>query len=128
MNTQKWLIGYYWATILFVLLDFIVSLNIRAAFLEPWPMARAAYYAFCFVCLVLILRRPGWATAVVTVESLISLVALILGMSVRIMVPNDAIFEESVNIVTIQEIVNFVIVGTVAYIAWVRGLKALKIQ
>ena len=118
MNTQKWLIGYYWATILFVLLDFIVSLNIRAAFLEPWPMARAAYYAFCFVCLVLILRRPGWATAVVTVESLISLVALILGMSVRIMVPNDAIFEESVNVVTIQEIVNFVIVGTVAYIAW----------
>ena len=128
MNTQKWLIGYYWATILFVLLDFIVSLNIRAAFLEPWPMARAAYYAFCFVCLVLILRRPGWATAVVTVESLISLVALILGMSVRIMVPNDAIFEESVNVVTIQEIVHFVIVGTVAYIAWVRGLKALKIQ
>lgn len=128
MSKQKWLIGYYWATILFVLLDFLVSLNIRAAFLEPWPMARAAYYAFCFVCLGLILRRPGWATAVVTCESLISLVALILGMGVRIMVPNDAIVEENIDIVTIQEIVNFVIVGTVAYFAWIQGLKTLKIR
>ena len=128
MSTQRWLIGYYGATLLFVLLDFLVSLNIRAAFLEPWPVARAGYYAFCFACLAGILWRPGWATAIVTLESLISLVALIFGMAVRIMVPSDAIFAESPNIVTIQEIVNFVIVGTVAYFAWVRGMKALKIQ
>ena len=63
-----------------------------------------------------------------TIESLISLVALIFGMSVRIMVPNDAIFDESADIVTVQEIMNFVIVGTVAYFAWIRGMKAMKIH
>lgn len=128
MSTKKWLIGYYGATILFVLLDLLASLNLRAAFLEPWPAARATYYALCFACLALILWRPGWATAIVTVESLISLVALILGMSVRIMVPNDAIFEEMVTIVTFEEIANFVIVGTVAYFAWIRGMRKLKNQ
>jgi hypothetical protein len=128
MSTKKWLIGYYGATLLFVLLDSFANLNIRAAFLESWPVARAGYYAFCFACLALILWRPAWATAVGTVESLISLIALILGMGIRIMVPNDAIFEEKVDIVTMQEIVNFIIVGTVAYFAWIRGMKALKIR
>jgi hypothetical protein len=72
--------------------------------------------------------RPGWAAAIVTVESLTSLVALILSMALRIMVPNDAIFEEIGTIVTVEEIANFVIVGTVASFAWIRGMKTLKTQ
>ena len=52
--------------------------------------------------------------------------ALILGMAVRVMVPNDAIFEENVTIVTAEEILNFLISGFIAYFAWARGIKALK--
>jgi len=41
------------------------------------------------------------------------------------MVPNDAIFEENAVIVTGQEVMNFVIAGSTAYLAWVRGLNEL---
>lgn len=126
MSTQKWLISYYGGTALFVVLDLFLSLNVRAAFLEPWPAARAGYYVFLFACFALMFWRPAWATAVGTSESLASLVALILGMSVRVMVPTDAIMEGNVEIVTAQEIVNFVIVGSVAYFAWIQGAKSLR--
>jgi len=35
---------YYAATILFLLLDFVLGVNVRVAFLELFPMARLAYY------------------------------------------------------------------------------------
>ena len=46
-------------------------------------------------------------------------------MAVRVMVPNDAIFAENSQFVTIQEVINFVISGSVAYLAWMKGLKQL---
>ena len=47
-------------------------------------------------------------------------------MAVRVMVPTDAIFAETGQFVTIQEIINFVISGSVAYLAWMSGLKQLS--
>jgi hypothetical protein len=44
------------------------------------------------------------------------------------MVPNDAIFEENAPFVNVQEIINFVISGSVAYFAWIKGLKKLRNQ
>ena len=41
------------------------------------------------------------------------------------MVSNDAIVEENAVIVTGQEVMNFVIAGSMAYLAWVRGLNEL---
>ena len=37
--------GYYAATVLFVILDYLFDFNIRLMFLDPWPAWRAAYYA-----------------------------------------------------------------------------------
>lgn len=126
MQTDRVLPWYYAATAVFLLLDVALGINIRVAFLEPWPVARAAYYVLCFVCLALIIRRPAWSTLVGTVESLATLVALILVMAVRVMVPNDAIFYENVSIVTTQELTNFLISGFMAYYAWMTGLKRLR--
>jgi hypothetical protein len=119
---------YYAASVLFLLLDFGAGLNLRLAFLEPWPNARIAYYGVCFFCLALMLWRPRWTVLVGTFESLVTLVALILGMAVRVMIPNNAIFAENVSIVTFQEIVNFLISGSVAYLAWIRGLRQLRLR
>jgi hypothetical protein len=126
MKTERLLTGYYGATILFVLIDFGLGVNIRAAFLEPWPGFRVAYYGFCFACLGAMIWRPAWSTLVGTVESLVTLVALILGVGVRVMVPSDAIFGENARILTYQEIINFVLSGYIAYFAWTHGLKSLK--
>lgn len=126
MNALRILPWYYAATVVFLLLDYVFGINVRVAFLEPWPVARVAYYAVCFACLALMIWRPVWTTLVGTFESLVTLVALILGMAIRVMVPTDAIFEENVAFVTIPEIMNFVISGSIAYLAWIKGLKQLS--
>jgi len=125
MNVSRILPWYYAGTALFLLLDYGLGVNVRLAFLEPFPAARLAYYGICFVCLALMLWRPGWTTLVGTFESLVTLVALIFGMAVRVMIPNDAIFEESAQFVTPEEIINFIISGSMAYLAWLKGLKQL---
>ena len=89
------------------------------------PAAKLAYYGICFVCFGLMLWRPGWTILIGTFESLVTLVALIFAMAVRVMVPNDAIVGENAVFVTIQEVINFVIAGSAAYLAWMRGLKQL---
>ena len=128
MTAARVIPWYYAASVVFLLLDFGAGLNLRLAFLEPWPGARLAYYGICFFCLALMLWRPRWTVLVGTFESLVTLVALILGMAIRVMIPNNAIFAENVSIVTLQEIANFLISGSVAYLAWIRGLKELKLQ
>lgn len=128
MTAERVLPWYYAASIVFLLLDYGAGINLRVAFLEPWPIARGAYYAACLACFGLMIWRPGWALAIGTVESLVTIVALILSMAVRVMVPNDAIFSGNASFVTLQEIMNFLISGSVAYLAWVRGLRALRLR
>ena len=124
MTADRLLPAYYAATLLFLLLDYVFGFNVRVAFLEPWPLARAGYYGFCFVCLGLMWWRPSSIALIGSFESLVTLVALIFGMAMRVMIPNDAIFAENANFVTIREVINFVIAGFIAYYAWVRGLRA----
>jgi len=126
MRADRILPWYYAATVMFLLLDYGLNINVRVAFLEQLPLARIAYYGICFACLALMMWRPAWTTLIGTFESLVTLVALILAMGLRVLVPNDAIFEENAAIVTPQEIVNFVISGSIAYFAWIRGLKQIN--
>ena len=126
MNAARVLPWYYAATAVFLLLDYGFGINVRIAFLEGLPAARIGYYGVCFACLALMLWRPAWTTLIGTFESLVTLIALILSMAVRVMVPNDAIFAENADIVTTQEVVNFIIAGGFAYISWVRGLRQLR--
>ena len=126
MNIARILPWYYAATAIFLALDYGLGINVRVAFLDEFPTARVAYYGICFICLALMVWRPGWATLIGTIESLVMLVALILSMAVRVMVPNDAIFEENAAFVSAQEIINFIISGSVAYFTWIRGLKTLR--
>jgi len=126
MKADRILPWYYAGTILFLLMDYGFGVNVRLAFLESVPIARLAYYGICLVCFVLMLWRPGWTTLIGTFESLVTLIALIFAMAVRVMVPTDAIFGENAEFVTIQEIINFVIAGSMAYLAWVKGLKQLR--
>ena len=125
MSATRILPWYYAATAVFLLLDYVAGINVRVAFLEAMPLGRAAYYGICFVCLALMIWRPAWTTLIGTFESLVTLIALIFGMALRVMVPNDAMFAENVTILTTHELINFIIAGTIAYFAWVRGLREL---
>lgn len=126
MNIARILPWYYAGTAVFLALDYGLGFNVRVAFLSDFPGARLAYYGICFGCFGAMVWRPAWAALIGTFESLVTLVALILSMAIRVMVPNDAIFEEHAAVVTVQEIVNFLISGSVAYFTWTRGLKNLR--
>ena len=117
---------YYAATILFVLLDYVLGVNLRAAFLEPFPVARLAYYAICFGCLALMLWQPRWAALIGGIESLVALVALTFSMMLRVMIMTDEMIESGTGFVSFEEIFNYLIVGSIAYLSWVRGIKSLK--
>jgi len=125
MSATRILPWYYAATVIFLLLDYLGGVNVRVAFLESLPSARIAYYAICFVCLALMVWRPAWTTLIGTFESLVTLIALIFSMAIRVMIPNDAIFEENVAIVTTEQIINFVIAGSMSYFSWNKGLREL---
>ena len=125
MSATRILPWYYAATLVFVLLDFVGGVNVRVAFLDTLPTARMAYYGICLVCLGLMIWRPAWTTLIGTFESLVTMIALIFGMALRVMIPNDAIFSESAAIVTTEQVVNFIIAGSMAYFAWVKGMKAI---
>ncbi len=117
---------YYAATLLFVVLDYFLHINVRLAFLDAWPEMRVLYYLLCFVCLGLILWRPGWSLWIGTIESLLALSLLILTMGVRVMTVSEQMLQTGSGLVRISEITNFVIVGGAAWIAYMRGIQAIK--
>ena len=126
VDSGKILVLYYAATIVFLMLDFALGFNIRLAFLEPHPAARMAYYGICFVCLGLMLWRPGWTVLISAFESLVTLSALIIGMGMRTLLVTDQMLETGGGLVTVPEIYNFLLSGGVAYLAWVRGISELR--
>jgi len=119
------LLAYYAGTAVFLLLDYGLDINVRVAFLETLPGLRVTYYGVLFGCLALMLWYPSWSRLVGTIESLVTLVALIVNMALRSMIVTDAMLETGAGFVTMPEIVNFLIAGGAAYVSWLRGMNAL---
>lgn len=116
---------YYAATAAFLVLDFGFGVNVRVAFLEALPVWRIVYYGALFGLLAAMAWRPRWAETLSVVESLVTLIALILSMGVRVMLIPADLAEYGARVVTGQELVNFVISGGIAWLSWHRGMLAL---
>ncbi len=125
-SSQSIIQYYYLGTVVFLLLDVVLNINVRIAFLENNPVLRAAYYAAIFACMALVLWRPGWTVIVSAAESLVTLVALILNMGMRTMLGTDAMLEGGAEFITMPEIFNFMITGSIAYLAFTRGMDQLR--
>ncbi len=126
INSVTLLRIYYAATLLFVMLDYFLSINVRLAFLEAWPQMRALYYLLCFFCLGLMFWRPDWSLWIGTIESALALSLLIVTMGVRVMTMSEQMLATGTGLVTMSEIMNFVIVGMAAWFAWMRGIAAAR--
>jgi hypothetical protein len=125
-TSAKLLRIYYAATLLFIMLDYFLSINVRLAFLEAWPEMRALYYLLCFVCLALMIWRPGWSLWIGTVESMLSLSLLIITMGVRVMTMSEQVYRTGSGLITVSEIVNFMLAGGAAWLAYARGIAAIQ--
>lgn len=117
---------YYVGTLVFVILDYFAGINVRLAFLEAWPEMRALYYLLCFVCLGLMSWRPAWSLWIGTVESMLALSLLIVTMGARVMTLSEQMLTTGRGLVTVSEIMNFMIVGGAAWVAYMRGVAAMK--
>jgi len=117
---------YYAATAVFLLLDYLFGINVRLASLDTLPGWRAAYYAVCFACLGLMVWRPAWSLWIATIESTITLSMLIISMGTRVFTISDSMLTTGTGFVTTEEVINFVIVGGIAWIAWFRGTQAIQ--
>jgi hypothetical protein len=117
--------AYYAATIVFLVLDYGMGLNVRTAGLEGLPSLKAGYYLVIFACLGVTLWRPAWSTAVGVVESLATLVTLIFSVALRAMLPNEQMLESGAGFPGVPELVNFLIAGGIAWYAWQRGMAQL---
>lgn len=115
---QRAFTGYYAATAGFLLLDLAFGLNVRVAFLEGFEGWRLAYYGICCACFVMVVIRPGWTVAVTAVESLVTIVALIFSVALPAMLHTGPL-------PGLEALVNFIVSGSVAYLAWTRSMTAL---
>jgi hypothetical protein len=70
--------------------------------------------------------RPEWTVIVAAGESLVTLVLLILSFGSRVMLPG--LPEDGAMLAgpTLPAVLNFLISGTAAYIAWRRGLRDVQ--
>ena len=125
MNPRSILVVYYAGTAGFVLLDYLFDVNVRLAFLEGYGFLKVVYYGILFLCFAALALRPQWTLLIGAVESLVTLVGLILSMALRTMIVTDAMIETGAGIITTAELVNFMISGGAAYVSWTRGLQAL---
>ncbi len=125
MRPQVLIKWYYAGTAVFLLLDLILGFNLRLAFLDASLTARLLYYGFCFVCLALMVWRPAWTGVVGAVESLITLVALLLIVAPRVMMPT-ATLESGGAPLSLRELMNFLMAGGAAYFSYVSAMNQLR--
>lgn len=123
--SQRLLQAYYAATIVFLMLDYGAGFNVRIAGLEGFPQLKAGYYLVIFACLGITLWRPRWSMAVGIVESLATMVTLIFSVALRSMFLAGHVPGTAAGFVGIAELVNFVIVGSIAWYTWQRGMANL---
>ena len=78
------------------------------------------YYLVCFLCLAVIVVKPAWTVVVTAVESLVTMVALIISTATRVMLP-----EAAGGVPGIEELINFLVSGFAAYFSWTRSMTSL---
>ena len=106
-------------------LDFLVGVNIRLTFLDPYPGWRLLYYLSCFLCLGIMLWQPAWRSWISAGESLLTLSLIILSTALRVVIVNDDMIESGQGLPGARELVNFVLSSTVVYVSYLRSMQVL---
>lgn len=125
MSQKSILRAYYGGTLVFLLLDLGFQFSVRATFLDSSTGLRLLYYGFCMLCFLVMAWKPALTALIGAVESVVTLSALIIAMGVRVMVPADPMLETGADVVTARELMNFVLAGGIAYVAWGSNMQQL---
>ncbi|TVQ42001.1 MAG: hypothetical protein EA370_00745 [Wenzhouxiangella sp.] len=115
--------GYYLATPVFLLLDVVLGLDLRVAFLDN-SGARMAWYALCTGLGVVAWRWPVSAPLIGLLESAVSFFLLIVWIMLPIMLPTD----DFSNWPGPWGILPFILIGSACIISFHSANRALMKQ
>ena len=71
---------YFYITPVFILLDYILGINVRVSALETMPLYKNLYYGFCILCGICMYIIPRYSAVVALFESSINFMMLVLGI------------------------------------------------
>jgi len=125
---ELWLVVlrvYYWATPLFVAVDALWGISVRASFL-PRMEQRLVYYLFCLCCAWACQAAPGKAPWVGMGESAVNVFLLILGVMLPILSLPDAVLAgtASPELMTPGRLVNVMLSGSMLILSFHRSQAA----
>jgi len=125
---------YYYITPLFILLDYFGGISVRVAVLDSMPMYKNLYYGFCIFCAVSVYFRPQFTAVITLFESTIIVLITVLSVFlpyVQFITQVDDVLNENwdiLNAFTVPKIVNLMLAGTMAIVAFYGSIDALRIS
>ena len=122
----RFMLLYYAGTAIFMMLDYVLGINVRLTFLDPYPVWRMAYYGFCFVCLALMLWKPSWAAFIGIAESLLTMSLIVISTAARVLIVSDEMIESGRGFVTMPEMINVGIAFLVVYVGYMRNMRNVQ--
>ncbi len=119
--------AYYWATPLFLLLDLLWGIDVRVSAFIYHPVYKGIYYVFCFVCMAIVVWKPGASALVGLIESSINTAILCVGMMLSVYLMGDLAIEEmeSFSPVTGERVINFILAGSICVCSFRRNVSAI---
>ncbi|MHC4243739.1 MAG: hypothetical protein ACYSU4_15140 [Planctomycetota bacterium] len=124
---------YFYITPLFILLDYIVGINVRVSALETMPTYKNLYYGFCILCGVCMYIIPRYSAVVALLESSINIMMLVLGIFLPyirtitalmddVLGADSKALEESLKV---QPMVNLFIVGSCLILTFRKSIETI---
>ena len=124
---------YFYITPLFILLDYVLGVNVRVNALESMPLYKNLYYGFCILCGVCMYIVPRYSAVVTLFESIINFGMIVFSIFMpyiqNMMYAEDILnadfkaMEEAINA---QSIMNLVIVGSFVVLTFQKSIKTIQ--
>lgn len=125
---------YYAVTPVFILLDYLCGINVRAVVLDSKPVYKVLYYGFCILCGIAIYLVPRYTAVVALLESTIIFLMTVLSVFIpyvqSIFLMDDILNADIqyISIATPSYIVNLVLAGGMAALTFKQSVNTLGIS
>ena len=120
----QWPQYYYFASVIFLLIDWLAGANVRVVGFAAYPTLRMTYYLACLLFGLVIRLFPAWSAPVTLAESTLNITALMI--SVLTPLYTFDIENPSGSLTAFPQLaINFMISGTAAVLAWYQSLYAI---
>jgi len=123
---------YYFATPIFILLDYLWGINVRVSVLDSMPLYKNLYYGFCITCAVGICIFPRYSAVVALAESTINFLMVVFFLFtpyVYCLTHMDDVLSavsDVENVFSMQRIANLFLAGLVAVFAFRSSVWKLE--